>query len=132
MNPNSYQWDAEQYARYSASQYAWTLELIAKLNLQGNETVLDIGCGDGKVTAAIAEQLPKGAVIGIDSSAAMIDLARRRCSDCPNRRLEFKHVDVRELDGCDRFDVVFSNAALHWIKRHQPMLRRLEVEAIKA
>lgn len=121
----SYQWDAEQYAKYSASQYQWAIELIEKLQLKGRESVLDIGCGDGKVTAAIADRMPEGSVLGIDSSAEMIDLARRRFRDYPNSRLRFEHLDVRDLDEDNRFDVVFSNAALHWIRRHPPMLRRV-------
>jgi len=125
-NKQSYQWDAEQYAKHSGSQYAWALELITKLKLRGNETVLDIGCGDGKVTVAIADRLPRGKAIGIDSSIEMIDLARRRHIDYPNLRLAFKHLDVRKLDENNRFDFVFSNAALHWIKNHPPVLVRIE------
>jgi trans-aconitate methyltransferase len=57
VSNKSYQWNAQQYAQYSSGQYAWALELIEKLRLQGNETALDIGCGDGKATAAIADRL---------------------------------------------------------------------------
>jgi len=121
----SYQWDAEQYAKYSGSQHEWALELIEKLQLQGAEAVLDIGCGHGKVTAAIADNLPKGSVLGIDSSAEMIALARRQFSHYPTKKLSFDHLDVRELDAVNRFDVVFSNAALHWITEHGAMLRRV-------
>jgi len=120
-----YQWDAEQYAKYSGSQYEWALELIGKLQLQGAEDVLDIGCGDGKVTASIAERLLEGSVLGIDSSGEMIALARRRYGHYPTARLAFEYLDVRELDAVSRFDVVFSNAALHWIKEHGDVLRRV-------
>jgi trans-aconitate methyltransferase len=126
MSKKNYQWDAAQYAQYSSSQFAWALELIDKLKLQGDETVLDIGCGDGKVTAAIADRLPRGRVIGIDSSLDMIALARRRHTDYSNSRLSFQHMDVRELSHKNRFDVIFSNAVLHWVKRHVPVLRRIQ------
>lgn len=129
-NKKSYQWDAQQYAKHSASQFAWALELITKLKLCGDETLLDIGSGDGKVTATIADRLPRGKVIGIDNSKEMIELARRRHGDYPNLQLKFKHLDVRQLDENNRFDFVFSNAALHWIKNHPPMLLRIR-KAIK-
>ena len=121
----SYRWDAEKYAKYSGCQYEWALELIEKLQLKGHETVLDIGCGDGKVTAAIADCLGQGRIVGIDSSEQMIDLARRRHGHYANARLAFKHQDVRALDEIERYDIVFSNATLHWIRRHRPVLRRV-------
>ena len=121
-----YQWDAEQYAKHSGCQYEWALELIEKLQLRGAEVVLDIGCGDGKVTAAIADNMSEGSVLGIDSSTEMIALARRRHHDYSTDRLAFEHLDVRELDEVGRFDVVFSNATLHWIREaHAAMLVRV-------
>ena len=59
------QWNAQDYAQSSSAQAAWAQDLIVKLNLSGNETVLDVGCGDGKVTAEIARRLPDGFVLGI-------------------------------------------------------------------
>ena len=75
---SGYRWDAAEYARHSAGQLAWARELIPKLALAGDEQVLDIGCGDGKVTAAIADCLPRGGILGMDSSPGMVDLARGR------------------------------------------------------
>jgi SAM-dependent methyltransferase len=63
MTRPSYAWDARDYAKHSTAQFSWAKELIEKLNLTGNESVLDIGCGDGKVTAQIAENLPAGRYI---------------------------------------------------------------------
>ncbi len=126
MSNKSYQWNAQQYAQYSSAQYAWALELIEKLKLQGNETVLDIGCGDGKVTAAIVDRLPRGNVVGIDSSVEMINLAKQRYAGHTLPRLMFHQMDLRELSDKNRFDVVFSNAALHWIKNHPPILLRIQ------
>jgi trans-aconitate methyltransferase len=126
VSKKSYQWNAQQYAQYSSAQYAWALELIAKLKLQGDETVLDIGCGDGKVTATIADRLPQGNVVGIDSSMEMIHLAKQKYADHARSRLMFHHLDVRELSDKNLFDVVFSNAVLHWIKNHPPILLRIQ------
>ncbi len=59
-SPKNYAWNADDYAKHSSSQYKWAKELIPKLKLSGNETLLDIDCGDGKVTAALARCLPRG------------------------------------------------------------------------
>ena len=84
--------------------------------------VLDLGCGDGKVTAEIAQSRRNGTVIGIDNSSSMITLASQQypASHYPN--LAFKLMDARELAFENQFDVVFSNAVLHWIKDHKPVV----------
>jgi len=117
-----YQWNAEDYRQNSSAQQQWARELIAKLNLTGTEAVLDVGCGDGKVTAEIASHLPHGQVVGIDNSAAMIALANREYPTNRYANLLFQQMDARELEFSDRFDVVFSNAVLHWIDDHRPVI----------
>ncbi|HET6581157.1 MAG TPA: methyltransferase domain-containing protein [Methanoregula sp.] len=115
-------WNAADYHKSSAAQALWAKELIAKLELSGSERVLDIGCGDGKVTAEIARNLPGGNVTGVDSSPEMIRFA---CSHFPRneyRNLSFILADARALPFSEEFDVVFSNAALHWIPDHTPVL----------
>jgi trans-aconitate 2-methyltransferase len=118
----SFTWNAADYHRSSPAQQLWAQELIAKLGLSGNECVLDIGCGDGKITAEIARSLPQGIVTGVDSSADMIRFARNHFSpnDYPN--LSFRNADARSLPFHEEFDMVFSNAALHWICDHMPVL----------
>ena len=112
---NGYNWNAQDYAKNSQNQFQWAQELIPKLKLQGNESLLDIGCGDGKITAELSRCLPKGKAVGIDSSEKMIDLARKAFpkKDYPN--LCFQVMDARKLTFRSKFDVDFSNAALHWI-----------------
>jgi SAM-dependent methyltransferase len=66
----SYQWDAADYASHSGAQQQWARELTARLALSGREDILDIGCGDGKVTAELATLVPEGSVTGVDSSKA--------------------------------------------------------------
>jgi trans-aconitate 2-methyltransferase len=119
----SYQWNAVDYAKSSAAQQQWARELIHKLELKGDETILDIGCGDGKVTAEIAAAVRNGSVLGIDSSEAMIALARSRHPAEAFPNLRFSMEDARSLSFHSRFDVVFSNATLHWIPEHPPVLR---------
>ncbi len=113
-------WNATDYAKNSSEQQKWARELIAKLHLRGDERVLDLGCGDGKVTAEIAEQLPRGRIVGVDLSQEMIDFATRTFHR-PN--LSFDHADARSLNFENEFDIVFSNAVLHWVYDHEPILR---------
>lgn len=115
-------WDAADYSVSSSAQLDWGRQLLEKLELSGSEDVLDIGCGDGKLTAMIAERVPRGNVIGIDSSESMIDHASEKHANGADN-LSFQQVDARELSFEDRFDAVFSNAALHWIHDHGPVLR---------
>ncbi len=84
--------------------------------------MLDIGCGDGKITAELARCLPKGRAVGVDSSEKMIDLAKTAFpqKDYPN--LSFQVMDARKLTFKSEFDVVFSNAALHWIVDQKTVL----------
>jgi trans-aconitate 2-methyltransferase len=117
-----YHWNAEEYRASSSNQKKWAMELLSKLDLKGDERVLDIGCGDGEVTATIAERVPRGSAVGIDSSRDMVDLATRHFPPerCPN--VSFLLKDARALDFHEEFDAVFSNACLHWVIDHQSVL----------
>jgi len=124
-------WNAAEYAANSAVQQAWARELIAKLKLRGDEHILDVGCGDGKVTAEIARSVPRGSVTGVDASRQMIAFAGKAFPAKKNLNLAFRVMDARRLCflvGRDTpcappFDVVFSNAALHWVDDHPAILR---------
>ena len=120
--PEKYSWNAEDYAKNSSNQFEWAKELIPKLKLHGDEALLDIGCGDGKISAMLASFLPHGNVVGIDSSEDMIALARKSFPHCHNSNLTFLKMDARELTFREQFDVAFSNASLHWIIDHQTVL----------
>jgi len=146
---NKVVWSAADYASNSVVQQTWARELIAKLKLRGDERILDVGCGDGKVTAEIARAVPHGSAVGVDASLQMIEFATK-AFELPN--LDFRVVDAREIkpDAFDSlrreprlspapqlrergnrapvsipglFDVIFSNAALHWVDDHQAFLR---------
>lgn len=122
MSETSYQWDARAYERSSAAQQAWARELIDRLAPRGDERILDIGCGDGKVTAELAARVPGGSVLGIDSSEDMIRLARERFPAERHPNLSFAREDMRRLDHGGAFDLAFSNAALHWVLDHVSVL----------
>jgi trans-aconitate methyltransferase len=115
-------WNAANYAANSAVQQSWALELIAGLHLRGDEHILDLGCGDGKITAELAQAVPRGAVTGADASAEMIAFARQKFPAAKISNLKFEIADARELRFPKPFDLVFSNAALHWVDDHQAIL----------
>jgi trans-aconitate methyltransferase len=116
-------WNAADYAANSVVQQAWARELIVRLNLLGDEHVLDVGCGDGKVSAEIAQAVPRGYVIGIDASPQMIKFARAAFPPGRVPNLKFQVVDARKIRFRRKFDLVFSSAALHWVDDHQAFLR---------
>ncbi len=122
---SQYKWGAHDYERYSEGQFKWALDLIARLELAGRESVIDLGSGDGKVTARLAESVPHGRVLGIDSAPSMIDLARQKYPSDIYPNLHFCHMDFRDLDYRKEFDVAFSNAALHWVKDQRSVLIRV-------
>ena len=119
---NKYGWDAKDYASNSQNQYAWAKELISKLQLASDESILDIGCGDGKITAEIAQTVPKGRVVGIDSSPNMINLAKHNFPQQRFSNLSFELMNAQQLVFEQEFDVSFSNAALHWIMDQKSVL----------
>ena len=105
-------------------QQSWARELIARLNLRGDEHVLDVGCGDGKVTAEIARAVPRGRVLGADASEEMIAFAKKTFPPSKISNLKFQVCDAREISSmAGDFDLVFSNAALHWVDDHEAVLR---------
>ena len=116
-------WDPEDYARHSGAQLAWAEGLIGKLHLRGAERVLDIGSGDGKVTALLARKVPRGWVVGIDASAEMVAAARLRFPPSRYGNIRFLLLDAASIDLEERFDIAFSNATLHWVKDQSAVLR---------
>lgn len=118
----SAKWNAADYAANSVVQQAWARELIVQLNLRGNEHILDVGCGDGKVTAEIAHALPHGSATGIDASAEMIAFAKKTFPHKQHPNLKFHVMDARKIKFARQFDFIFSNAALHWVDDHQKFL----------
>ncbi len=117
----AHEFDGKKYEKASTHQKEWGTKLISELGLRGNERVLDLGCGDGVLTAEIAKLLPEGEVVGTDASQGMIDVAATR----ERSNLRFLRLDINVLDYENQFDVVFSNAALHWIKDHQRLLQNV-------
>ncbi len=121
----SYSWNAKDYEINSQAQQKWGRELIAILNLRGVEDILDLGCGDGKVTVEISQLVDNGSVVGVDNSTQMIALAKNKYSINEHPNLSFQVMDASELTFESCFDLVFSNAVLHWVKNHKPVIEGL-------
>ena len=107
--------------QFSGLEKDWARRLFSDLSLRGNERILDLGCGDGVLTAQLAVLVPNGSVVGIDASRRMIETAR--VHERPN--LSFLVRDINDLDETETYDVVFSNATLHWIHNHHALIGRV-------
>ena len=118
----AHEFDGRKYERASAHQKEWGTKLIAELGLRGSERVLDLGCGDGTLTAQIAALLPRGSALGIDASEGMIGVARQKRTE----NLDFLLMDINDLSFVEEFNVVYSNATLHWVKDHQLLLANVQ------
>lgn len=117
-------WDARAYDRLAGPQEEWARDVLARLPLRGDETVLDAGCGSGRVTRLLAERLPRGRAIGVDGSESMIAEAGRSLA-AYGQRVELIHSDLLELELAEPVDAVFSNAVFHWIFDHEALFSRL-------
>lgn len=111
--PNSW-WKGSDYGANSLWQFELANEVVKNYPFKGNEEVLDIGCGDGKVTAIIAkEKVPKGSVLGMDFSDSMVKEAKTKFSDISN--VSFAWKDAANFHLNKLFDVILSFSALHWV-----------------
>jgi len=114
-------WDAKTYHQVSNPQFAWGQKVLARLPLSGDETVLDVGCGTGRLTALLAERLPRGRVIALDRDAGMIEQARLHLAPFGDR-VELVVGDATALPE-RAVDAVFSTATFHWVVDHDALFR---------
>jgi trans-aconitate 2-methyltransferase len=117
-------WDAATYHRVSAPQVSWGRKVLSRLDLRGDETVIDAGCGSGRLTAELLDRLPRGRVIAVDASPSMLAVAERELKDYRDR-LELVHSDLLALDMHEVADVVVSTATFHWVLDHPALFARL-------
>jgi trans-aconitate 2-methyltransferase len=115
------EWDPDLYRRVSTLQQRLAERSLAGLTLAGHERVLDVGCGDGRITAEIADRLPRGSVAGVDASEAMIRAARDAHAGRANA--SFEVADAAALAFAAEFDVAVSFNALHWVHDQEAALR---------
>src|SRR5262245_3060179 len=119
------EWNATEYSQRSGLQKAMAEEVLSLLDLEGSERVLDIGCGDGKITAEIAVRVPRGTVVGVDASRDMITFASSHFGPTVRPNLRFEVADARVLPFRNEFNLVVSFNALHWIPEQDKALRSI-------
>ena len=115
-------WDAATYHRVSGPQVEWAERVLERLPLRGDETVLDAGCGSGRVTQLLLDRLPDGRVVAVDSAPSMVEHARAALD---SERSTVFRADLTELELDEPVDAAFSNAVFHWIGDHDTLFVRL-------
>jgi trans-aconitate methyltransferase len=113
-----YEFDGKKYRQASTHQKEWGTKIIAEFEFKGNENILDLGCGDGTLTRRLSELVPNGKILGIDASQGMIEAAK----EFETGRLSFMKMDINDISFDNEFDLIFSNATLHWVKDHKKLL----------
>ncbi|HET7208822.1 MAG TPA: methyltransferase domain-containing protein [Terriglobales bacterium] len=119
----SREWDSAAYDRISTPQFTWGKKVLDQLALRGDESVLDAGCGTGKLTAELLSLLPKGRVVGIDLSENMLRTARANLAS--SREAFLVSADLQNLPFWQVFDLIFSTAAFHWVPDHDRLFSNL-------
>ena len=123
------EWNAETYHRVSTPQFDWGTVVLARLPLEGDECVLDVGCGTGRLTERLVERLPRGRVVGIDQSSNMVRVAREYLLP-KGLRIQLLVADASALPIREQADAVFSTATFHWVLDHPRLFRSLH-DALK-
>lgn len=115
------EWKADEYDAQSAPHEEWQEQVIARLDLRGDETLLDAGCGTGRLTRRLKDLVPRGKVVGVDGSAQMLAKAREWLGE----DAELRHQDLTRLELPDPVDAVYSSAVFHWIDDHEALFHSL-------
>lgn len=121
INTGPREWDADTYDEVSDPQFEWGTEVLGRLELRGDESAIDAGCGSGKVTEKLLDRLPDGQLLAVDGSEAMIAKARERLG----QRATYLVADLAELKVEQPVDLIFSTATFHWITDHDRLFAHL-------
>jgi trans-aconitate 2-methyltransferase len=121
MNTGPREWDADTYDAVSDPQFEWGMEVLERLELRGDESVIDAGCGSARITAELLERIPNGRLLAVDGSPAMIEKAGGRLGG----RASYLVADLAELEVPEPVDLVFSTATFHWIQDHDALFHHL-------
>ena len=125
MSSESVEWDADVYHRVSNPQVEWGRRVLDRLPLIGTETVMDAGCGTGRLTRLLLERVPEGHVIAVDQSTGMVEAARDYLLPEYDGRITFLTTDLLDLTEESVADAIFSNATFHWILDHDALFGAL-------
>jgi trans-aconitate 2-methyltransferase len=122
---SSREWNAAEYHRLSAPQFHWGQRVLRELHLRGDECVLDAGCGTGKLTRTLLENLPRGRVVSLDLSCNMVVHARQNLRPDFGDQVQFVAANFLRLPFRNCFDGIFSTASFHWVQDHDALFRSL-------
>jgi trans-aconitate 2-methyltransferase len=125
MTQEPREWNSDAYHELSAPQLRWGQRVLSWLSLRGDETVLDAGCGTGRVTAQLLDLLPRGRVVAVDFSENMLRTARHQLQPRFAERVAFVEADLQFLPFDRAFDGVFGTASFHWVRDHERLFRAL-------
>jgi trans-aconitate 2-methyltransferase len=114
-------WNPDQYDRFRRERQQPFFDLLALVRPVPSPRVIDLGCGTGELTGELHRRLGARETIGVDSSAAMLERAAAHTGD----GVRFERGDIADFAASDGFDVIFSNAALHWLPDHEALIGRL-------
>ncbi len=114
-------WDASSYHRVSVPHEEWARSVLDRLPLTGRETVLDAGCGSGRVTGLLIERLPRGRVIAVDGSSSMVEKVGETLRPVDRAVV----ADLTELELEEQVDAAFSSAVFHWVLDHEALFSRI-------
>lgn len=125
MSPEPREWNSGAYHQLSEPQLLWGKRVLSWLSLRGDETVLDAGCGTGRVTAELLDLLPRGRVVAVDFSENMLRTAREHLQPRFAERVAFVEADLQFLPFDRAFDGIFGTASFHWVRDHDRLFRSL-------
>ena len=118
------EWNASEYHRVSDPQFNWGQAVLRRLELRGDERVIDLGCGTGRLTKELGARLPRGQVVGLDASAQMLEQARTYLADC-EPEVQFVRASLPAIPIAGWADVAFSTATFHWIRDHAALFANI-------
>ncbi len=125
MTSGSREWDSSAYHRLSAPQLSWGKKVLARVQLRGDETLLDAGCGTGRLTGELLQALPRGRVVAVDLSQNMLRTACEQLTPQFGEQVRFVAADLQDLPFERAFDGIFSTASFHWVLDHDKLFRSL-------
>jgi trans-aconitate 2-methyltransferase len=124
VTKQAHEWNSQAYHKVSHPQFGWGLKVLERLELRGDERVMDAGCGSGRLTVKLLERLPRGEVVGVDLSHNMLVQASEHVRNSPGK-IKFVQADLAHLPFENEFDVVFSSASFHWVPDHEALFESL-------